>query len=66
MCSGKVFYDLVKKRNDEKRQDIGIVRIEQLYPFPYDDLEGMPKKYKNVDDMYGVKKEKNHRIRSLV
>ena len=57
MCSGKVFYDLVKKRNDEKRQDIGIVRIEQLYPFPYDDLEEILTKYQNVHEYVWCQEE---------
>ena len=57
MCSGKVFYDLVKKRNDEKRQDIGIVRIEQLYPFPYDDLEEILTKYQNVHEYIWCQEE---------
>ncbi|MFK3970720.1 2-oxoglutarate dehydrogenase E1 component [Pseudomonas sp. NPDC087358] len=38
MCSGKVYYDLLEKRRAEGREDIAIVRIEQLYPFPEDDL----------------------------
>ena len=57
MCSGKVFYDLVKKRNDENRQDIGIVRIEQLYPFPYDDLEEILTKYQNVHEYVWCQEE---------
>ncbi|MDU9389358.1 2-oxoglutarate dehydrogenase E1 component [Pseudomonas sp. zfem002] len=38
LCSGKVYYDLLEKRRAEGREDIAIVRIEQLYPFPEDDL----------------------------
>jgi multifunctional 2-oxoglutarate metabolism enzyme len=33
LCSGKVYYDLAKYREDNKR-DVAIIRIEQLYPFP--------------------------------
>lgn len=38
LCSGKVYYDLLEKRRAEGREDIAILRVEQLYPFPEDDL----------------------------
>ena len=57
MCSGKVFYDLIKKRNEDDRQDIAIIRIEQLYPFPYDDLEETLTKYENVKEFVWCQEE---------
>lgn len=38
MCSGKVYYDLLEKRRADEIENVAIVRIEQLYPFPEDDL----------------------------
>jgi 2-oxoglutarate dehydrogenase E1 component len=34
ICAGKIFYELDKKRREEKRDDVAIVRLEQLYPLP--------------------------------
>src|SRR5690606_8926569 len=34
LCSGKLYYELVKHREDAQRNDVAIVRLEQLYPFP--------------------------------
>ena len=48
LCSGKVYYDLLEKRRAEGREDIAIVRIEQLYPFPEDDLMEAIAPYTNL------------------
>ena len=34
LCSGKLYYDLVKHRQDSGREDVAIIRLEQLYPLP--------------------------------
>jgi len=57
LCSGKVFYDLQNKKIQDKKEHIAIVRIEQLYPFPYDDLEECLKKYKNVEEIVWCQEE---------
>jgi len=57
MCSGKVYYDLMKIRNKKDFKDIAIVRIEQLYPFPYDDLEEILTKYENVQEFIWCQEE---------
>lgn len=45
LCSGKVYYDLAAKKREEKRDDVAIVRIEQLYPLPETQLDAIFKKY---------------------
>lgn len=45
MCSGKIYFDMDEKRQKEKRTDIAIVRIEQLYPLPQKQLDELYKKY---------------------
>ena len=48
MCSGKVYYDLLVKRRAEKLENVAIIRIEQLYPFPNDDLDAALASYPNL------------------
>ena len=48
LCSGKVYYDLVEKRRERKLEDVAIVRIEQLYPFPNDELAAEVRRYANA------------------
>ena len=48
-CSGKVYYDLLQKKQEDKRTDVAIVRLEQLYPFPLQQMDIMKKKYKNAE-----------------
>jgi 2-oxoglutarate dehydrogenase E1 component len=38
LCTGKIYYELAKKRDDLERDDVAIVRVEQLYPFPEKEL----------------------------
>jgi 2-oxoglutarate dehydrogenase E1 component len=38
LCAGKVYYDLLEARREGARQDVAILRVEQLYPFPHDPL----------------------------
>ncbi|MEY3249268.1 MAG: hypothetical protein RL742_1311 [Bacteroidota bacterium] len=45
VCSGKVYYDLLKRRQESGREDVAIVRLEQLYPFPKVQFEEILKKY---------------------
>jgi 2-oxoglutarate dehydrogenase E1 component len=50
-CSGKVYYDLVKKREEKKSSDAAIIRVEQLYPFPHKAFAAELKKYPNATDL---------------
>lgn len=47
-CSGKVYYDLDAKRQEDQLDHVAIVRIEQLYPFPDVELKAKLKRYKNI------------------
>jgi len=45
LCSGKVFYDLLERRREAEQNDVALVRLEQLYPFPYDEMKAVNAKY---------------------
>ena len=51
MCSGKVYYDLVKARETKKSKDTAIIRVEQLYPFPHKSFAAELKRYPNVTEL---------------
>ncbi|CAN7582064.1 2-oxoglutarate dehydrogenase E1 component [Pseudorhodoferax sp. LjRoot39] len=50
-CSGKVYYDLVKKREERGSDDVAVIRVEQLYPFPHKAFATELKKYPNLVDV---------------
>ena len=58
-CAGKVYFDLSKARAeaDSDIHDIALVRIEQLYPFPRDEVAAIVKKYVNADEVVWCQEE---------
>jgi 2-oxoglutarate dehydrogenase E1 component len=50
-CSGKVYYDLVKKREEKGLDDVAIIRVEQLYPFPHKTFSAELKKYPQLAEV---------------
>jgi len=57
VCSGKVYYDLVKKREERSSDDVAIVRIEQLYPFAHKAFASEIKKYPNATEIVWAQDE---------
>jgi len=51
-CTGKLYYDLLKEKEDQKKKDVAIVRIEQLYPFPQKKLDAIIKKYNKAEKFW--------------
>lgn len=49
LCSGKVYYDLLEKREEKKLKHVALIRLEQLYPFPRDVLVKMLQPYKKAE-----------------
>jgi 2-oxoglutarate dehydrogenase E1 component len=46
LCTGKIYFELAEKQAKENRKDVAIVRLEQLYPLPVNQLEALNQKYK--------------------
>jgi 2-oxoglutarate dehydrogenase E1 component len=57
MCSGKVYYDLLEKRREAGLDHIAIIRIEQLYPFPWRRLRRELAHYPNISEYYWCQEE---------
>ena len=57
LCSGKVYYDLEQHRRDSGISDRAILRVEQLYPFPEDDLVEALAPYENMEEMVWCQEE---------
>lgn len=56
-CSGKVYFDLLEQRRNNEQEDVAIVRIEQLYPFPSDEVQAAIAQYTNVEDFVWCQEE---------
>ncbi len=57
IAAGKVAIDLMKRRAEKKRNDVAIIRLEQLYPFPAADLDEVLSQYANGHEVYWVQEE---------
>jgi 2-oxoglutarate dehydrogenase E1 component len=57
LCSGKVYFDLLKSRRDAKTETVAIVRLEQLYPFPSEEYEAIIRKYSNAREIVWCQEE---------
>jgi len=56
-CSGKVYYDLLAEREKLNNESVALIRIEQLYPFPKDQILKIISKYKNASSLMWVQEE---------
>jgi len=56
-CSGKIYYDLIERREKEGANDIAFVRLEQLYPFPQKQVAAILAKYENAREHMFIQEE---------
>ena len=59
LCSGKVYYDLFEAREKLERNDIYLLRVEQLYPYPDSSVQIELKRFKNADMVWCQEEPKN-------
>ena len=57
LCSGKVFYDLLEKRREHGVDDVAIARVEQIYPFPEEEIRALLEKYSNAREICWAQEE---------
>ncbi len=56
-CTGKFYYDILAERENLKRNDVALVRIEQLFPLPVEQLKAIIASYPNADDYVWAQEE---------
>jgi len=56
-CTGKIYYELLDRKEKENITDIAIVRLEQIYPFPKKQMDAILKKYAAAKSYYWVQEE---------
>ncbi|PKD20699.1 2-oxoglutarate dehydrogenase subunit E1 [Salegentibacter salinarum] len=56
-CTGKFYYDLLEYKEENDRDDVALVRVEQLFPLPSEKMKEAIKKYKNADDVVWAQEE---------
>ncbi|MEE8584100.1 MAG: 2-oxoglutarate dehydrogenase E1 component, partial [Acidobacteriota bacterium] len=61
LCSGKVFYDLLERREELGRRDVALLRIEQFYPFPLQLLRSLAGRYGQAREVVWVQEEPRNR-----
>src|SRR6056297_3913044 len=57
LCTGKFYYDLLEEREKQERNDVALVRVEQLFPLPERQMISAMKRYKNADDFVWAQEE---------
>lgn len=57
LCSGKVYYTLLEERATRNQEDVALIRLEQLYPFPEEELKAALAPYAHAKDIFWCQEE---------
>ena len=57
LCSGKIYYDILAEREKQEKDNIALVRIEQLYPLPLDQIMAIIGKYSSAGSLHWIQEE---------
>ncbi|MCG6859674.1 MAG: 2-oxoglutarate dehydrogenase E1 component [Chromatiaceae bacterium] len=57
LCSGKVYYDILEKRREQGLKNVAIARVEQLYPYPGEEIEALLGRYPDVAEVVWTQEE---------
>jgi 2-oxoglutarate dehydrogenase E1 component len=56
-CSGKIYYELLERQQEEERDDVAVIRFEQIYPIPYKQLRKIIRRYRAAKNYRWVQEE---------
>lgn len=59
LCTGKFYYDLFDARETKQRKDVALVRLEQLFPLPKDEIAAVMKKYAEAEVVWAQEEPRN-------
>ena len=59
LCSGKVYFDLAKRKQEDERSDVAIVRLEQLFPLPQQQLRDLVQRYQGAEFIWVQEESRN-------
>ncbi len=59
LCSGKIYFDLAQYKEEHKRDDVAVVRLEQLYPLPVAQLQELLKRYADAEVRWVQEESRN-------
>ncbi|HSR69292.1 MAG TPA: 2-oxoglutarate dehydrogenase E1 component [Acidobacteriota bacterium] len=61
LCSGKVYYDLLQRRQEKEEASAALIRVEQFYPYPLEQLRSVVQRYSHIEEVVWAQEESANR-----